>query len=266
MKSKTAFELNGPAEAPVVVLIHGIGLDRNLWRVHAAALANHYRVLTYDLWGHGDSPPPSAPLSLTLFSQQLLDLLDEIGIKKCALVGFSLGGMINRRLAMDYPHRVSALAIFNSPHQRSVAAQKLAEERAAQTAQSSADTVGETMERWFTPDFRIAHPYYMQQMRQQLLDNDAAVYAQCRQVLATGVLELIRPQPPLSLPALVITSENDRGSLPSMAFAIAHEIDGAQTVIVPRLQHMGLVEEPSAFIAPLLHFLDTTIALQKAAI
>lgn len=114
----TVYELSGPADAPVIVLIHGLGLNRHVWQWHEAALSGRYRVLNYDLFGHGDSAPPPARPSLSLFSAQLCALLDDLGIDGCAIVGFSLGGMINRRFALDHPARAAALAILNSPHER----------------------------------------------------------------------------------------------------------------------------------------------------
>jgi pimeloyl-ACP methyl ester carboxylesterase len=86
------------------------------------------------------------------------------------------------------------------------------------------------------------------------------IYTQCRQVLANGVVELIRPTPPIVQPTLVMTAENDSGSTPAMSHAIAAEITGAQTIIVPALQHMALVEAPSQFTEPVLRFLDEALA------
>ena len=257
----TAYELSGPAEAPVLVLIHGLGLNRHVWQWHEPALSVRYRVLNYDLLGHGDSALPLAKPSLSLFSEQLCGLLDHLGIDGCAIAGFSLGGMINRRFALDHPDRVLALAILNSPHVRGPEAQRLVEQRAARTAEGgSATNLDATIERWFTTGFRAARPVVIGQVRQWVLANEPESYAQCRQVLAGGVVELIRPEPPIVLPALVMTAEHDSGSTPAMAHAIAAEIPGARTIIVPRLQHMGLVEEPAMFTEPLLEFLDEVLS------
>ncbi len=97
-------------------------------------------------------------------------------------------------------------------------------------------------------------------MRQWVLANDPVIYTRCHQVLAGGVVELIRPDPPIEKPALVMTCENDSGSTPAMAHAIATEIPGAQTIIVPHLQHMGLSEQPALFTRPLLAFLSEVVA------
>lgn len=256
-RNGTAYELSGPYDAPLVVLVHGLGLNRQMWQWHEAALSARNRVLNYDLFGHGDSAPPPAAPSLSLFSAQLRDLLDDLGVDVCAIVGFSLGGMINRRFALDHPERVSALAILNSPHERSAQAQKLVEDRAARTAEGGpAATLDSSIERWFTPEFRATRPEVIALVRRWILANDPAIYAQCRRVLAEGVVELIRPDPPVTAPTLVMTAENDSGSTPAMAQAIGSEIVSAETIIVPRLQHMGLVEAPALFTDPILRFLD----------
>ena len=133
-RNGSRYEITGPPGAPVVVLIHGLGLNRHVWDAHRSRLAQRYRVLTYDLYGHGDSAAPPAEPSLTLFAEQLIGLLDELGVERCALVGFSLGGMINRRLAMDHPGRVESLVVLNSPHEREPEAQRLVEQRALDSA------------------------------------------------------------------------------------------------------------------------------------
>ncbi len=257
-RNGSAYELTGPADAPVVVLVHGLGLNRQVWRDYVSRMRHRYRVLDYDLYGHGESVSPPREASLALFSEQLLGLLDELGIESCSIVGFSLGGMINRRFAMDHPGRLRALAILNSPHERDAEAQRQVEQRALDSAAGGPGaTLDATIERWFTPAFISANTDYIDEVRGWVLANDLDDYAQCRRVLAFGVLELIRPRPPISHPTLVITCENDSGSTPAMSQAIAGEISGAQVIIVPRLQHMGLVENPSFFITALAEFFES---------
>lgn len=260
-RNGTAYQLTGQELAPVVVLIHGLGLHHEIWNAYLPELEATYWVLNYDLLGHGQSVKPPQHLNLSTFADQLRDLLDELSIRQCAVIGFSLGGMINRRFTMDNPGRTWALAILNSPHERGEAAQKLVEERAADTTQSGPGAnLNETIARWFTPEFRTRRSEYIEQVRSWVLTNDPVSYAQCRQIVATGVLELIRPSVALSEPTLVITCENDTGSTPQMAAGIAQEMEEAQTLIIPELQHMGLTEQPELFSRPLLAFLDVAKA------
>ena len=253
----SVYELNGPENAPVVVLIHGLGLNRHIWESYVSRMAHHYRVLSYDLFGHGESVLPPGMPSLTMFSEQLLALLDELAIDQCSIIGFSLGGMINRRFAMDHPERLRALGILNSPHEREPNAQELVEQRALDSAAGGPGaTLDATIERWFTSEFRASSPDLVDRVREWVLANDPEAYALCRQVLAFGVIELIRPEPPITHPTLIMTCENDSGSTPEMSQSIAGEIKGSQVIIVPDLQHMGLTENSSFFITALLEFLE----------
>ena len=255
-KTGTSYDLTGPVGAPVVVLVHGLGLTRATWAAFVPGLAANYRVLSYDLPGHGDSALPQDVPSLTTLSDQLAALLDELKIARATVIGFSLGGMINRRFAIDHPGRVAGLVILNSPHERTPEAQRLVEDRAAQTGDGGpAATIDSTLARWFTPQFLRDAPDVVANIRSLVLANDPVNYTQVRLVLAQGVVELIRPAPPITAPALVITCEHDSGSTPGMTHAIASEISGAETVIVPGLQHLGLIERPDLFLQPILQFL-----------
>lgn len=256
----SAYELRGRDGAPVAALIHGLGLARWIWRDMAARLAPRFRVLAYDLWGHGQSRACGREPDLALLSEQLRRLLDELSIPAAALVGFSLGGMINRRFAMDHPGRVLALAILNSPHERTPKQQALVRERAMRTeAGGAAATIEATLARWFTPAFLRDCGDTVAPVRRQVLANDAGEHAAFRRLLACGVPELVRPHPPISAPCLVMTCEGDAGSTPAMSRAIAGEIRGARLAVVPGLRHLGLLQEPERFAAPVAAFLQEVL-------
>lgn len=250
----TVFQVTGPATAPVVVLIHGLGLARGIWDPLHPCLRN-YRVICYDLYGHGDSDPVPETATLSLFAGQVARLMDSIGADRAHIVGFSIGGMINRRFAIDHPDRVQSLAILNSPHDRGHHGQAQVEARAAQVRNAGGlSTLPDALKRWFTPEYLVtgAGPAQVTHWRQGV---DPESYAQTAWVLAHGVRELIAPKPAISVPALVMTCENDTGSTPEHARAIAAEIPGATCLIVPRLQHLGLMEDPDSFGVPLINFL-----------
>ena len=256
----TAYDLHGPKEAPVITLIHGLGLCRHLWQDHLPLLTKNYRVLNYDLFGHGSSCAAPQTASMTVYSEQLLELLNELSIEHTAIVGFSIGGMINRRFALDHGERLSALVILNSPHERGDEAQKLVEERAAKVVnEGPMATMDAALERWFTPEFRIQSPDTLALVRAWRERANKTTYPDACMALAAGVIELIRPSKPVQSPTLVITCEHDSGSTPAMSHAIASEIPNATTQIIPHLQHLGLMEQPEAFTRPVLEFLDQTL-------
>lgn len=255
--TSTSFDLAGPETGAPVVLIHGLGLSRAIWADLLPELSTRHRVLLYDLPGHGRSSPAEEPMSLTLYARQLRDLMDHVGMARATVIGFSLGGMINRALAMAAPERVCALAILNSPHERTPEAQAQMEAYAGQSAKGGpAATIDAALARWFTDDFRAARPDVVDDVRAQVLSCDPASYAAARSVLARGVKELIAPEPSITCPTLVMTSENDTGSTPAMARAMQREIKGSTLEIVPEVKHLGLLERPEAFARALTPFLD----------
>lgn len=252
----TFFEVHGREGAPVVVLVHGLGLCREIWTPCINTFAQKYRVISYDLYGHGKSEPSKKAASLTVYSKQIASLLNELNIPKAAIVGFSIGGMINRRFAIDHPNRLTCQVILNSPHDRGEVAQELVEGRAKTVREQGAlATMEPALARWFTPVFRKSAPDQVQQVVDWRQLVDAESYAQAAWVLASGVRELIRPKPAISVPTLVMTCENDTGSTPAMSSEIAADIDGAELIIIPRLQHLGLMEEPESFVNPIMDYL-----------
>lgn len=257
----TAWAMHGPRGAPVVALIHGLGLCRAMWAAHLPVLAARHRVLSYDLHGHGDSMPSPRPPSLGVFADQLARLMDGLGIARAAVVGFSIGGMINRRFARDHGGRLSALAILNAPHDRGPEAQAAVEARAqAVGTDGPMATLEDALARWFTPAFRAARPEVIDQIRRWRARVDPASYAGAAWVLADGVRELVAEPPPIDVPTLVMTCAHDTGSTPAMSHAIAATIAGAEIAVVPDLRHLGLIEAPAAFTGPIGALLERSHA------
>ncbi|RVU39756.1 alpha/beta fold hydrolase [Hwanghaeella grinnelliae] len=254
----TNYELAGPEDGQPIVFIHGLGLNKEVWQFQTAAFSGSYRTVTYDLFGHGDSPAAPQKPSLTVFSQQLAKVLEACRLDSAVIVGFSLGGMIARRFAQDYPEKTKALVILNSPHKRSKEAQAdiLARVELARKEGPGA-TVEAALVRWFTDSYRSSHPDVMNLVRRWVLANDPEIYPSNYEVLASGIDEIVSPSPPISCPALIVTGDEDYGNGPEMTRAIASEIPGSTAVVLPGLRHMGLMEDPEAVNAPIRSFLET---------
>ena len=250
----TAWEQHGAG--PPVVLVHGFGLNRAMWQWQLPALAPHFRVLTYDLLGHGESAPPAGTPTLAMFAAQLRGLMDRCGIARAAVVGFSLGGMIARRFALDHADRLAALAVLNTPHDRSPAEREAVRARARQTeAEGPSANLEPALERWFTPAFRAEAPQTIALVRDWIMGNDPRLYPRIYRVLAEGDAEIADGLERIACPTLVMTGADDPGNTPAMARAMAGLIPGARLAILPGLRHMALAEAPEAVNAPLAGFL-----------
>jgi pimeloyl-ACP methyl ester carboxylesterase len=108
------YDLQGPKTSPALVLVHGFPFSSELWKQQVEALSAGFRVLTYDLRGMGGSALGRAPQPLEAYADDLLALMDHLGLKRAALVGLSMGGYIVLRAAERNPERFWALALCDT--------------------------------------------------------------------------------------------------------------------------------------------------------
>ena len=254
----TVFEDIGQG-APVV-LIHGLGLNRGMWSRYTEALSATYRVVTYDILGHGETAKLPGPYSIGRFTGQLLGLLNHLEIERAALVGFSFGGMINRAFAIDHAERTAALGILCTAHDRTDAQRAAVLDRVEQARRSGpAATVDAALDRWFTEPYAAAHPDVLEQIRRWIMANDPEVYPHIYEVMATCDADLVEPAKSISCPTLIAACDGDLGNSPEMAQAMGEGIPGARVEIVEGLKHMGLYERPDLFLGLLEPFLAESL-------
>lgn len=108
------YEISGPDGAPVVTFVHGLAASLSIWAGQAERLSDRFRVLRYDLRGHGGTASPDAPCSRHDLAADLAGLLDVLGIARTAVVGHSAGGVIAQQFAVDFPERVAALGFIGT--------------------------------------------------------------------------------------------------------------------------------------------------------
>jgi pimeloyl-ACP methyl ester carboxylesterase len=254
----TAYSVSG--EGFPVVVVHGLGLNRHMWQWQRGALATHFKVVEYDLLGHGESDKPAGAYRMEQMVEQLVVLLDGLEIDRCALLGFSLGGLIVQAFTLAHPGHVAALVILNAAHQRSAEQRAGLMTRVEQARlEGPAATVDAALQRWFSADFGRAHPEVLTQVRGWVIANDAAVYPELYALLAQADIGLEQAITAIDCPTLVITGEQDYGNSPAMARRIAALIPAAQVEVLAGLRHMALVEDPSTVNAILLPFLTATL-------
>ena len=239
-----------------MILIHGLGLNRRMWQWQLSALAPHFRVISYDLLGHGESDRPQGPYELQHMVDQLSQLYELLDVQRAALIGFSLGGMIAPAFTLQHPNRVAALVILNSAHGRSDEQRAAIMERVRQAATDGpAATVNDALERWFSSGFAASNPQLLDTVRNWVLANDRDVYPALYEMLAHGDIGLEETIAAIQCPTLVITGEEDVGNSPEMAQRIAGSIPGARCEILQGLRHMALVENPQAVNSLIVPFL-----------
>jgi pimeloyl-ACP methyl ester carboxylesterase len=244
--------VEGDGEA--LALVHGVGASLDVWDGVAARLCHDYRIIRYDQRGHGQSEKVPGPYVVEDFAGDLRALLDELGIERAHVAGHSLGGLVAQSFALDYPGRLSKLALISTVAGRTAEERTRVEERLAMVASGIAgDHFRASLDRWFTDEFRVKNPELLATYAARNQANDPACYAAAYRVLA--MTDLAERLPEIKAETLVITGEHDQGSNPRMALLMHQRIKGSILRILPVLRHSILVEAPDVVAGVLSNFL-----------
>jgi pimeloyl-ACP methyl ester carboxylesterase len=258
----TPYRITGAGAS--VLLIHGVGLDQTIWDGVVRALAPGYRLITYDMLGHGAAPLPPPDVGIGHYATQAVDLLDHLGIPACAVVGFSMGALVGQALAVSHPARVARFAFVSGVYDRSPEQRLAVRTRALEIAVRGVESmIDGAMERWLTPAFRARNPEVVQAIAARMRTNDPVGYLRSQAVFATADEGLAATADAIRCPTLVLTAEHDAGSTPDMAVRLSARIAGSRAVILRGLRHLLPIEAPDA----LAHELDTFLrpgALEEA--
>ncbi len=239
-----------------LVLVHGFSLDRRMWDDQFAFLATEYRVIRYDVRGFGNST--DVPVQPYSYPDDLMRLMDHIGIEAAHLVGLSMGGAIVVDFAVEHPERVLSLVPVDAPLD------------GVEWLTNFGTRVGIAA--------RLANQIGMDSALDLWLEDELLAPAMNNSTCAAALEEIIRDYTgwhwtsgaksmsrdthtsellnKIVSPTLVIVGEHDLIDFHAMGDVMAEGIDGAHKVVIPNIGHMSNMEDPVAFNALLHGFLS----------
>ena len=248
------YELSGKKGAPIVVLSHSLSSSLLMWNPQMDVLNPQFRVLRYDMRGHGKSDAPSGAYTLELLGEDVIGLLDTLNINQVHFVGLSLGGMIGQYLTLSHPHRLKSLALCDTSAIAPADAQPLWQERIEKARKQGMESLlEETMERWFTPSFLKQNSPMLALIRQEFLATPVSGYIGC--IEAIRRLNYLDQLSRIKIPTLIMVGEDDPGTPVSASEAIHDRISNSKLVILPSARHLSNIEQNEAFNVHLMEFL-----------
>jgi len=244
--------VDGPADAPALVLSSSLGTTLAMWEPQIAQLAASFRVVRYDRRGHGRSPVAAGATTIDDLGRDLLELLDALDLEQVSFCGLSLGGVEGMWLAVNAPERVRRLALCCTapafaPRQSWV-------DRAATVRADGVEAIAKAvLARWFRPAHHDGHPDVVAHFRAMLESTPSEGYAACCDVLAD--VDLTPRLAEIAAPTLVVTGSDDPVVTSADGDALAAAIPNAAHTVVEGAAHIANVEQPKAFMAALLRHL-----------
>jgi 3-oxoadipate enol-lactonase len=240
-----------------VVFIHGFPFSHLMWEPQMKALPNHFRAITYDIRGHGESSVGDGQYSIEFFVDDLLGLLDHLVIDKAILCGLSMGGYIALRAYELFPDRIRGLVLCDTKSEADTNEAKLKRSAIVRTVKTAGVPV-------FADDFANlvfarqsfqTHPDIIENMKSVMRANSPLGISGA--ALALGIRTDTTPiLSQIKVPTLILVGAEDALTPPAVAEAMQKQIPGAEIHIIPAAGHMSNLENPAEFNRHLVEFLN----------
>jgi 3-oxoadipate enol-lactonase len=245
-------EVAGPPDAPALVLSNSLGTTLAMWDPMLPRLTERLRVVRYDARGHGRSPVPEGPYTIAALGEDVVGLLDRLGIERASFCGLSIGGMVGQWLGAHARGRIERLVLCCTASHVPGAGFP---ERAAAVREAGGTTplAEGVIERWLSPGFVQERPEVREWLFQMLLASPAEGYAGCCE--AIGAMDLREDRTRITAPTLVIGAEDDPSLPVEHTRDIAAAVPGARLEVFSPGRHLLPVERADDVAAVVLEHL-----------
>jgi 3-oxoadipate enol-lactonase len=249
-----AASLEGPAGAPVLILANPIGTTRAIWAAQVPVLRRHFRLLRFELRGHGEpgarSAAPPGPYSIADLGTDVLGLMRDHGVTSAAYCGISIGGMTGLWLAANAPERISSLVVCCAAITPMPSRQAWLDRAALVRARGMAAISEMVPPRWFTADFIARQPAAVSAVVNMLLGTDPEGYAGCGEAIAD--LDLTPALGAIKAPTLVLAGAEDPAAPPWQGARTARGIADSRLTVVRGTSHLAAYQTPGPVTAAIL--------------
>ncbi|HLF65586.1 MAG TPA: alpha/beta fold hydrolase [Saprospiraceae bacterium] len=238
----------GPYESPVIIFIHGFPFNKSMWKPQVEALKDSYRVITYDVRGHGDTETGNEDFSIELFVSDLLGLMDALNVQNAILCGLSMGGYIALRAIVAHPERFDALILSDT---QCIADTPEAREKRMKTIASIKVNgvkkyADESVKNLFSPESFTTKQASILAIRKMIVSTSRQSLSYTLLALA-GRKETCSSLSKIVVPTLIMVGNNDIITPPAAARMLHEGIHGSLLHIVQQAGHLPNLENPDDF-------------------
>jgi 3-oxoadipate enol-lactonase len=241
----------GPRVKPAIVFANSLGKDLRIWDDVAARLVGEFRVVRYDLRGHGLTEAEKPPYSADDLARDFVGLLDALEIREPMVCGVSVDGLIVQAVALSFSERVRAMVLCDTGARIGTA--EAWQQRIDKVRSSGVESLVQmTMERWFSVEFRECRARdvrgYSIMLRQTSADGYVGTCAALRDS------DFRQATPRIKQPTLVLCGAEDIATPPELGRELAGSIPGAQFSLIDNAAHLPCIEQPEAVAERMMQF------------
>jgi 3-oxoadipate enol-lactonase len=250
------FKDENPQQQRAIVFANSLGTDFRIWDEMIARFGGGWRMLRYDLRGHGLSDAPPAPYSIDDHVADLIALIEARRIERALIVGLSVGGMIALGLAARRRDLAQALVLCDTAHRIGTA--EMWNARIAAVRNSGIASIADAiLERWFSAGFRTTRASDLAGYRNMLTRTPIEGYiGTCATLRDTDLTAEARG---LAQPALCLVGEEDGATPPELVKSLSAQVPKAKFEIVPNAAHLPCIEQPEILAAHIAAFAKETL-------
>ena len=241
---RIAYSVNGPEDAPTLVLVNSLGTDLRMWNPQVALLGEHLRIVRYDSRGHGASEVPDGPYSIEQFGLDLLALFDMLHIQRAHLCGLSLGGVVALWFAANHPERVRRAIFANTAAH--IGNDEIWNARIDAVNKGGMAAIKDAvLARFLSADFREHYPETAHQIGEMIAATNPIGYVgACAALRDADLTQLVST---IRVPSLILAGELDESTPLEQSRELHAAIDGSELAIFRKTAHLSNVEQPEEF-------------------
>ena len=247
------FEIDGPDNAPWLILSNSLLTNLSMWDDQVATLARSFRILRYDQRGHGGTEATAGDYSFDLLVADIIALIDMLGIGRAHFCGLSMGGMTALFLAQRHPRRFDRIIACDcGPNSTEASAQQWKERIEVASRDGMQALVEPTIARWFPPDFVATKAPVLDKVRGMIRSTPLAGFRGCAMALSS--YDLRGGLGGIDRRTLLIVGTKD-ATLAGIR-QIKEAVRGSALVELEGAGHISNVEQPAAFTRAVVDFLS----------
>lgn len=242
---RIAYQVEGETHKETLVFIHGFPFNQSMWQHQVEFFKNNYRIVTYDVRGHGNSESGTTDFSIALFANDLIHLLDYLKIEKAIVCGLSMGGYIALHTITRFPERFKGLVLCDTSCKADTDEGKLKREQTKNVIRQKGTSfyAAQSIPNLFAEISLKKIPDEVERFQKMITDTPENVLEQTLTALANRSATCDTLQK-INIPTLIIVGEEDKLTPVEAAKNMANQLHSLMMCTVKNAGHISNVEQP----------------------